>query len=148
MSKKIFLILLMITMLTGCADATPIENLSVALILGLDLDEKNNLLVYMSSPVFSKEAKQKEEVFKVKPFSTRNSREKFDARVIGLTSGSKTQIFLLGKRLLKSENWFAYLDPFYRDPKNTVSSRIVAVDGPVSDIFIANLQINPVFPSI
>jgi Ger(x)C family germination protein len=147
MNRKIFLVPLIIIMtLTGCTDATPIENLSVSLILGLDLDEEDNLLAFMSSPVFNKEAKQKEEVYKVKTFSIRHSREKFDSRVMGLTSGSKTQIILLGKRLLKSKNWFAYLDPYYRDPRNTVNARIVAVDGPVSDVIYGKPEDKPRLP--
>ncbi|MGG3912217.1 Ger(x)C family spore germination protein [Peribacillus simplex] len=135
MSRKIGLCLLILVMiLSGCMDATPIEEVSVSLILGLDLDEEDNLLVYMSSPIFSKEAKDKEEVYEVKSYTLRHSREKFDARVIGLTSGSKTQLFLVGKRLLKKKDWFDYLDPFFRDPKNTVTAGVVAVDGSVADV--------------
>lgn len=135
MRRKIGLCLLILVMiLSGCTDATPIEEVSVSLILGLDLNEDDQLLVYMSSPVFHKEAKDKEEVYKVKSFTLRQSREKFDTRVMGLTSGSKTQMFLVGKRLLKKKGWFDYLDPFFRDPKNTVTARVVAVDGSVADV--------------
>lgn len=135
MSRKIGLCLLILVMiLSGCMNATPIEDISFTLILGLDLDEKDNLLVYMSSPIFSKEAKAKEEVYKVKSHTIRLSREKFDSRVIGLSSGSKTQIILVGKRLLKKKDWFDYLDPFFRDAKNTITARVVAVDGSVADV--------------
>jgi Ger(x)C family germination protein len=146
MSKKIFLCLVIfIMMITGC-DASPIEDLSVSLIIGLDLDEKDQLLVYMSSPVFNKEAKEKEEVYQVRTVSIRQSREKFDTKVMGLTTGSKSQIFLLGKRLLESKDWFYYIDPFYRDPKNTVSARIVAVDGAVSDVIFSKPIDKPRLP--
>lgn len=120
--------------MTGCFDQTNVEDVSLTLILGIDLDENDNLLVYISSPVFSKEAKEKEEKTAVKAVTIRDSREKFDSTVMALTSGSKTQLILVGKRMLKRADWTNYLDPFYRDPKNTVTSRIVAVDGPVSDV--------------
>lgn len=132
--------------MTGCFDQTNVEDVSLTLILGIDLDRDNNLLVYMSSPVFNKEAKMKEENTGVKSVTVRNSREKFDATVMALTSGSKTQVFLIGKRLLKRKNWEDYLDPFYRDPKNTVTARIVAVDGPVSDVIFYNPKDKPRLP--
>lgn len=146
MSRKIILCLVILIMVISGCDAEPIEDLSVSLIIGLDLDEKDQLLVYMSSPVFNKEAKEKEEVYEVKTYSVRQSREKFDTRVMGLTVGSKSQIFLLGKRLLESKYWFNYFDPFYRDPKNTVSARIVAVDGAVSDLIFAKPIDKPRLP--
>lgn len=39
-----------------------------------------------------------------------------------------------------------YLDPFYRDPKNTVTTRVVAVDGPVSDVIYYNPKDKPRLP--
>lgn len=133
-------------MMTGCFDQTNIEDVSLTLLLGIDLDRNNNLLVYMSSPVFNKEAKIKEEVTGVKSVTIRNSRDKFDATVMALTSGSKTQVILVGKRLLKQKNWMKYLDPFQRDPKNTVTTRVVAVDGPVSDVIFYNPKDKPRLP--
>ncbi|OIK13007.1 spore gernimation protein [Bacillus sp. MUM 116] len=121
-------------LITGCADQINVEDVTLSLILGLDLDEDNHLMVYMASPVFNKEAPMKEEKIAVKAYTIRNSRELFDTTVMALTSGTKTQVFLLGKRLLKQKDWTKYLDPFYRDPKNTVTTRMVAVDGPVSDV--------------
>lgn len=132
--------------MTGCFDQTNVEDVSLTLILGIDLDRNDNLLVYMSSPVFNKEAKMKEENTGVKSVTVRSSREKFDATVMALTSGSKTQVILVGKRLLKRKNWEDYLDPFYRDPKNTVTARVVAVDGPVSDVIFYNPKDKPRLP--
>ncbi|MGA4464183.1 Ger(x)C family spore germination protein [Bacillus bombysepticus] len=144
--KVLCCIMLSVFIMTGCFDQRNIEDVSLTLVLGLDLDRNNNLLVYMSSPVFNKEAKVKEEITGVKSVTVRNSRDKFDATVMALTSGSKTQIFLVGKRLLKQKNWMKYLDPFYRDPKNTVTSRIVAVDGPVSDVIYYTPKDKPRLP--
>ncbi|PEA53196.1 spore gernimation protein [Bacillus pseudomycoides] len=144
--KVLCCILLLVSMMTGCFDQTNVEDVSLTLILGIDLDQNDNLLVYMSSPVFSKEAKKKEENTGVKSVTVRNSREQFDATVMALTSGSKTQVFLVGKRLMKRKNWGKYLDPFYRDPKNTVTTRVIAVDGPVSDIIYYNSKDKPRLP--
>ncbi|MGE6314141.1 Ger(x)C family spore germination protein [Bacillus cereus] len=144
--KVLCCIILSVFMMTGCFDQRNIEDVSLSLVLGIDLDRNNNLFVYMSSPVFNKEAKEKEEVTGVKSATIRDSRDKFDATVMALTSGSKTQVILVGKRLLKQKNWVKYLDPFYRDPKNTVTTRIVAVDGPVSDVIFYNSKDKPRLP--
>lgn len=133
-------------MMTGCADQMNIEDVSLTFILGLDLDEDDNLLLTMSTPVFSKEAKIPRDRIAVKTVTVRDSREKFDTTVIGATSGSKTQIVLVGKRLLKRKKWIHYLDPFYRDPKNTVTTRVVAVDGPVKDLVFYNPKDKPRLP--
>ncbi|MGG2063966.1 Ger(x)C family spore germination protein [Bacillus sp. S14(2024)] len=147
MRRKVLCCVLLVTfMMAGCFDQTSVEDVSLTLILGIDLDDNDNLLVYMSSPVFNKEAKQKEETTGVKSVTVRKSREKFDATVMALTSGSKTQVLLVGKRLLKRKNWQEYLDPFYRDPKNTVTARVVAVDGPVSDVMVYNPKDKPRLP--
>ncbi|HDX9578553.1 TPA: Ger(x)C family spore germination protein [Bacillus pseudomycoides] len=147
MKRKVLCCVLLLTfMMTGCFDQTNVEDVSLSLIIGLDLDHNDNLLVYMSSPVFNKEAKSKEENTGVKSVTVRNAREKFDATVMALTSGSKTQVFLVGKRLLQRKNWTGYLEPFYRDPKNTVTTRVVAVDGPVSDVIFYNPKDKPRLP--
>ncbi|EJR45121.1 Ger(X)C family germination protein [Bacillus cereus VD107] len=149
MKQKILCsVLIPLLLLTGCLnlDQMNVEDVTLTLILGLDLDENDNLKVYLSSPVFNKEAKIKEEQYGVKSVTVRNSREKFDTMVMALTSGSKTQLILIGKRLLKHKKWVNYLDPFYRDPKNTVTTRIVAVDGPVSEIIYSAPKNKPRLP--
>ncbi|MDN3019125.1 Ger(x)C family spore germination protein [Paenibacillus sp. BSR1-1] len=147
MKRKTLLCLSLVAMMmTGCADQMFVEDVSLSLILGLDLDQDDHLLVYMSSPVFNKEAKVKEEKVEVKAVSIRDSRELFDQTVMALTSGSKTQLLLVGKKLLKRKNWIDYIDPFYRDPKNTVTTRVVAVDGPVSDVIFFRPKDKPRLP--
>ncbi|PFO63083.1 Ger(x)C family spore germination protein [Bacillus cereus] len=144
--KILFSVLIPLLLFTGCLDQMNVEDVTLTLILGLDLDENGDLKVYLSSPVFNKEAKIKEEQYGVKSVTVRNSREKFDTMAMALTSGSKTQLILIGKRLLKQKKWADYLDPFYRDPKNTVTTRIVAVDGPVSDIIYYTPKNKPRLP--
>lgn len=127
-------LLVLAVALTGCYDQTDIEDVSLTLVLGMDADENNRLLVYLSSPVFSKEAKVKEEHFGVKTKTIRASRDRFDAMVMGLTTGSKTNIFLIGKRLMEQPEWHHYLDPYLRDPKNKVTPYLIVVNGPVSEV--------------
>jgi hypothetical protein len=103
--------------------------------LGMDLNEKNELLFYLSSPVFSKEAKEKVEEFGVKADSLRQSRARLDEVVTALTVPGKVQVFILGKRLLQHPEWFKLMDVVFRDARFTVNARMVAFDGPVHKLF-------------
>ncbi|WP_139490259.1 Ger(x)C family spore germination protein [Brevibacillus dissolubilis] len=130
--RKILPLLLSLTLIsftTGCMDRIIIEEVSLALLVGIDLDEKNNLVLSISSPVFSEEAKVKEEVYITKAYTLRESREEVDKTFLALTTGGKTQAVLIGKRVMEHQGWFKLLEPFLRDAKNTVNARIVMVDG-------------------
>ncbi|MFT4141208.1 MAG: Ger(x)C family spore germination protein [Bacillus sp. (in: firmicutes)] len=136
MFKKIIHFFLMsIFLLVGCSDQRPVEDLSFPLVIGLDIDDYKNLHVYMSNPVFTKKTIQKEEIQQVKSFTVRNSPEKFDRQFMGMITGSKIQVILIGEKLLQQKNWVKYLDTFYRDPNNNMTARIIAVAGPVANIF-------------
>lgn len=121
---------------SGClaADKINIEDVSLSLLIGIDLDEKNNLIFSTSSPVFNREARIKEEIFTSPSTTLRKSREEDDKTFMALTTGGKVQAMLIGKRVMQHEGWFKLLDPFLRDPKNTVNGRIVMVDGPASEV--------------
>lgn len=118
----------------GCGDRRELEDLTVLLVTGFDLDDEGHLIIYESSPVFSKEAKDKEEKYGVKARTIREARGKFDALVTALSVGGKIQVVLLSKKLLQHEKWFRLFDTSFRDAKNTINARVVAVDGPVAEI--------------
>lgn len=147
--KRLLILLVFLAMsLSGCGggDRKDLEDLTIVLIAGIDLDEDNNVIFYESSPVFSKEAKDKEEQYGVKARTSREARERFDTKVTALTVGGEIELVLLGKRLLASDDWFRLLDLFYREEKSTVSARVVAVDGPVKDIINEKAENKPRLP--
>jgi Ger(x)C family germination protein len=106
------------------------------LILGIDLDDKNNLIISESSPVFNKDAKKNVETYQVKAKSIRDSRKYFDSLTTGEVTAAKIQILLIGRRVLEHEDWFSILDTVYRNPTFSLSTRVIAVDGPVADIIL------------
>ncbi|WCF06660.1 Ger(x)C family spore germination protein [Paenibacillus thiaminolyticus] len=142
----IVILLLVVLPLPGCATYTTIENMTLSLLVGLDMDEEGNLELAISSPVFSKEAKDNEEDFKVHSTTLRHSREEFDKRSLGLTTTGKTQVIVIGKRLAAKENWAALLDPFYRDTRSTVSARVVYFDGAISELIHFTAKDKPRLP--
>ncbi|NKQ18381.1 hypothetical protein [Brevibacillus laterosporus] len=52
-----FFIVILVGVLTGCTDRIDLEDATLIVTLGLDLDEDNHLMVFERSPIFSREAK-------------------------------------------------------------------------------------------
>lgn len=134
MKRTVLLLIAMCLLLTSCRDRLDLENVTLVLMEGLDLDKDNNLLIYMSSPVFSKEAKKKNEETKVKAISPRDARGYFEAKVSALVSTGKLQNLLIGKKVLQHPYWYKLLDVLFRDAKVRSNARIVMVDGDVDDV--------------
>lgn len=129
--------------LTGCNDKINIEDITIALLWGIDLDKHGDVVIYMASPVFSKDAKEKNEHFKVKSLSFREARDIIDSRATGITAGGKVQTVLIGRKVIEQKNWYSLLDLFYRDPKMRLNADLVVVNGSVSDIFEFNPKNKP-----
>ncbi|GLI05744.1 germination protein [Paenibacillus tyrfis] len=135
MKRWLSLGLLVILLVTGCSsDKINVEELTLGLMLGMDLDQDNHMVYYLSSPVFNKEAKKKNEEFGRKTETLRQSMTGFDAMTTGLTIRGKVQVMLVGKRILQHPDWFRLFDVVYRDAKYSVNARVVAVDGPVAEV--------------
>ncbi|MGG0177854.1 Ger(x)C family spore germination protein [Gottfriedia acidiceleris] len=132
---KCLLIVMLLIGLTGCNDKINIEDITIALLWGIDIDQQGEVIIYMASPVFSKDAKEKNEHFKVKSLSLREARDFIDTKAVGITSGGKVQTVLIGKKVIEQKNWYSLLDLFYRDPKMRLNADLVVVNGSVSDIF-------------
>ncbi|SFS57537.1 Ger(x)C family spore germination protein [Paenibacillus sp. BC26] len=124
-----------VLLLPGCYDQMNLEDASISLMLGIDVDEENHIIVFSQSPVFYKEAQEKSETASVHANSIRLARAEFDAKLTGITTGGKLQTILIGKRLLQQKDWYSLFDLFYRVPKQTETPIVVIVDGPVKSIF-------------
>lgn len=103
-----FIIIPLLMMLTSCGYQVPLEDTTIVFILGIDLDENNNLVFYESSPVFNKGAKVQTETYHTKADTIRDSKKYFDAVESGEVTGAKIQILLLGKRLWNMKIGFRY----------------------------------------
>lgn len=132
---KIILSTVLVVMLTGCWDRLNLEDATLSLMMGIDLNEKDELLVYMTSPVFSREAKEKTEEYGIRASSLREARMGFDEVVTALTVSGKIQLIVLGKRLVQHPDWFPLLDVVFRDAKFSVNARMVMLDGPLNELF-------------
>lgn len=143
---NIIFIFLLVTIIPGCRDRLDLENSTTNLALGVDLDNENNLHIYFHNPVYGRGVENKNLVLEVKSPTIRQSRGKQDEQAPGVITGRKVQVMLIGKRILEHEDWFQMLDVFFRDMKNPLTPRIIAVDGPVSDIMYLNPKDQPMLP--
>lgn len=147
--KRWFLVvhlLLLAVVSAGCGQSIPLEDLTISLILGVDLDDEENLIISESSPVFDRNAKKKVETYQIKAKSIRESRKYFDALATGRVTAAKIQVLLVGKRVLEHEDWFAILDTVYRNPTFSINTKVIMVDGPVSDVIFYETDNKPILP--
>lgn len=128
------LLIFFIVILSSCSGKAPLEDLTLAFIIGIDLDDENNLVFYELNPVFGEGTKVGIETYKVKAKTIRDSRRLFDALTTGEVTAGKIQVLLVGKRVLQHGDWFPILDTVYRNPTFSMSTRVVTVDGPVSEV--------------
>ncbi|MBW7454045.1 Ger(x)C family spore germination protein [Paenibacillus sepulcri] len=131
---------------SGCSDQLDLENASIPLAIGMDLDNEDKFHFYSTAPVFSKNIKKKSQEISGTAPSLRQSRAKQDAHTVGVAQGRNFQVILVGKRMLKHEGWVRMLDVIYRDPRNTQTDRVIAVDGSVSEIIHLNPPDQPLLP--
>ncbi|MFD2381612.1 Ger(x)C family spore germination protein [Paenibacillus xanthanilyticus] len=134
-------------LLSGCYDRLDMEEASFSLVLGFDRDEQGNLLVYSSIPNFSKNARKKTQEIVVSSISPREGRLKSDAYSVGNFQARKLQVLVVSKALLQhKKEWDRYLDVFFRDGRNPVTSRILVFDGKLDELFDYHPPDKPILP--
>ncbi|WP_141505008.1 Ger(x)C family spore germination protein [Paenibacillus luteus] len=131
---------------SACSDQLYLENAATPLALGMDLDKNDKFHFYGTVPVFSKNIKKKSQEIAGTAESLRQSRSFQDAQTAGTIQGRNYQVILLGRRLLQQEDWFAMLDVLFRDARNTITDRMIAVDGQVKDVIYLNPPDQPLMP--
>ncbi|MED0656272.1 Ger(x)C family spore germination protein [Anoxybacillus ayderensis] len=141
--KKCIYAILCFFIATGCGMKTQLDELTLALTVGLDEGKNGNLLIYSISPVFNKEAKNIYEVIRTVGMTPRDGRSKANAFASGKIVGGKAQNIIVSKTLAKKLDMFSYLDVFYRDPKNSTTANFIVFDGPLKDLMYVRLNDKP-----
>ncbi|MDF2725863.1 MAG: germination protein Ger(x)C family [Paenibacillus sp.] len=120
---------------------------SSSFLIGIDLDNRNELTLYASSPLFgSSHVERSSQEIELHADTIRQSRGKLEARTFGYLSYRKVQIILIGKRILEHKDWYSMLDVIMRDTKNPLTQRMVMYDGSLSEIVNMNLKEKPMLP--
>ncbi|WP_176215265.1 Ger(x)C family spore germination protein [Cytobacillus gottheilii] len=125
-------------LLSGCNDKTNIEDITMTLMLGIDLNEDNEMIIYSSNPVFDKEVSDKNEEYSVKASSLREGRGELDSLLAGTISKGKMQVLLIGKKVIQHEDWFELLDSLYRDSFSSINCKVIIVEESVADVIYSS----------
>lgn len=139
-------IIISVLIIPGCSDRLDLEESTSNLALGLDLDNENNLIVYVNSPSFGRDIKKTTQDIVVKSQTLRQARGEEDQFAPGVITGRKVQVLLIGKRILENEGWFPLFDVYFRDMKNPLTPRVIAIDGSISDIIFLHPKDQPMLP--
>ncbi len=137
---RILLVAVSMSLLPGCGDQLYLENTALILAAGMDLDDEDRMIVYSSNPVFSPEAKEKVNLSATKTITLRKARNELDSMSYATAVSGKLQTILIGKKFLQHKDVFPYFDVLFRDPKNDINARVVAVDGPVRDVMYIKMD--------
>jgi Ger(x)C family germination protein len=139
-SKRFYMLLCMIFSVgcSGCQQKVNLEDTTIILMLGVDINDEGHLVLYSSSPVFDEEVPDNNEEYSVIAPSIREARGEFDSILSGITSKGKLQILLIGKKVLENDKWIQLLDPLYRDATSSINCKVLTVDENVEDIMFMN----------
>ncbi|WP_138753159.1 Ger(x)C family spore germination protein [Paenibacillus sinopodophylli] len=134
--------------LSACGDQLSLENASTPLALGIDLDQDEKFHFYATAPVYSKNIKKKSQEITGEAESLRQSKALQDSQTAGSVQGRNYQVLLIGRHLLQYNDWFPMLDVIFRDARNTITDRIIVVDGSVKELLYLNPPDQPLLPII
>lgn len=135
--RKGFILLLISVFLVcvGCGDQLYLENTELALLIGFDLAENGDIVLYSFRPIFEKEIAKKYEVMRVREsHSLRNIRKKVSTITSGYLNVRKLQVVLFSKRLLKQRNMYPFLNELFRDPKSELNAKVALFDGSLEEV--------------
>ncbi|MDF2725865.1 MAG: germination protein Ger(x)C family, partial [Paenibacillus sp.] len=127
-TMRLLLAAVVLMVVPGCYDRLDLEEAGSPFLVGYDLDKNDQMLVYVMTPLFGKEEGKPTQKIDVEAKTSREAREKEDARSAGVFQGRKIQIILIGKRMLEHDDWFQMLDVFFRDSRNSLTPRVVVFD--------------------
>ncbi|TXK85265.1 Ger(x)C family spore germination protein [Paenibacillus sp. N3.4] len=138
--NSLFLTWVLFLLVTGCGKAVYIENQQFVLTEAIDFDENNHLVVYTSTPVFNKEAKDKYKITSSRADTMRESKVMIDSKTSGSLAYGKSQNVLIGKKLLQKRDALPYLDVLFRDSRNEINANVIVIDGTVKDVMYTNMS--------
>ncbi|MDG0949890.1 Ger(x)C family spore germination protein [Bacillus paranthracis] len=134
MILKIIQFIVLIIFLSGCIRPTPIEKISLVLLIALDQNNDREMLVGASVPLFKKAKQGHSLEHLVRAATVYEGFSKINARMKGHLTASKAEIVLIGKKLVQKGGWIKEFDFAFRDPYNTTNTQVLLVEGDVEEL--------------
>ncbi|OPH47408.1 hypothetical protein BC351_39960 [Paenibacillus ferrarius] len=127
-------------LITGCGKAVYIETQRFILTHAIELNDEKKLVMYTSSSVFSRDAKERYKITTTTVDTMRESKYKLESKINGNIASGKLQSILIGKNMLQQTNVLSYLDVLFRDPKNEINANVIVVDGSVKEVMYMKMS--------
>lgn len=140
----LIILLLQVAWLSGCSDRMEIDESSISTIVGMDVNDSNEMLIRSMVLAFNEEAKSNEVLLSAKGDSLRKTRIIMSSKSGGEVMSGKLQILLVSNKLLSRVDLFPYLDVAYRDAKISNSAIIVTCACSVDKLLSTKLQSQPI----
>lgn len=134
--KMCLVILLSLTLLAGCWDATEIEDQFLVWAMGWDVatDRPDQLLLSMSSPTTNEDAPKPLAVVAATGYSLEEARNNIQRYIFRQIEFGHMRILLIGEEVARG-GIIKYLDAIGRNPKIGRQTLIVVVDGRADELY-------------
>lgn len=134
-TKKIISILLIIVLITGCWDQKLLKDIGIVSVIGVDVNEKKDVILTVALPVSTKGQNTQAEsvIISANGVSTKNARERLANKVSETFDPSKSRVFLFGDQLSKNQGIFSVMDSYYRDSSGPIDANVAIVKGLAKD---------------
>lgn len=130
--------------LTGCWDQNLLKDVRLYLASSFDMDTDGKIIDSVSSPIIKKadqgggEAESYQIITGIGN-TPRAARSDIDKKGSKKFDASKLRVLVIGSELAK-QDMYSVLDLFYRDPKSSLSAKVVIAEGTGKDILQLNIK--------
>ncbi len=147
MKRVAVLVVLMTFLLSGCWDQAIIEEVGFILMQGVELSDKDSLLITDVVPVIGSSEKNQVKIVSMTADNPRESRELGNNKAFINLSGGKTQEILFSEELAQ-RGVHDIIEVFERDPSNPALAYVVVVEGSPKELIdkTSEVEEQPLFP--
>ncbi|MDQ0875733.1 Ger(x)C family germination protein [Paenibacillus sp. V4I3] len=142
--RPILLVIISMSLLTGCWDQTLFKNVRLILGIGFDKAEGENVLVTFVLPDVSDKKRNAPEIISVTGETAREARGNLGKKLTLVPDGAKNRFLMIGEQLAKVDI-YSVLDVFYRDPKSALNAKIGVVEGRAESLLQTGYMKKPNF---
>lgn len=142
--SKILCIGCMTIFLSGCWDQNLLKDVRLYLAASFDMNSEGEIIDAVSSPIIKRadQGGASAETYQIITGigeTPRAARKDIDKRSSKTFDASKLRVLIIGNELAK-QDIYPVLDLFYRDPKSSLSAKVVIAEGMGKDILQLNIK--------
>lgn len=138
--NKLFGVLI-ITLLTGCAEQRIIDDLALINAVGYDLteNESNPLTLTVTFPIITKDGKYDRKTILVEGKSSKDAREKVRFKTNFKLESGQVRVSMFGQKLAK-DGMLPYLHSLVRDPSIGTRLKLALAEGEASEVLMLQIK--------